>query len=148
VSVSQSVSQPVSQYILVSSRLCGCLTRYCFLFKSLGLEFVVMSQWGALSDERPGLSFVSPSVVICLCVHLLLTFLSFTHGEILTCRNHPLRNPLLSDYVKYITIVKLCCCDRLCGLVARVHGYRSRGLCSIPGAIRFPKNYDGVHSAS
>jgi hypothetical protein len=28
------------------------------LFKCLGLEFVVLSLWGALSDERPGLSFV------------------------------------------------------------------------------------------
>jgi hypothetical protein len=52
-------SQSVSQYVLVSSPLCGRLTRYCFLFKCLGLEFVVLSLWGALSDERPGLSFVS-----------------------------------------------------------------------------------------
>jgi hypothetical protein len=37
-----------------------------------------MSQWGAFSDERPGLSFVSHSLVIGLCVHLLFTFLSFT----------------------------------------------------------------------
>jgi hypothetical protein len=58
---------------LVSSPLCGRLTRYCFLFKSLGLEFVVLSLWGALSDERPGLSFVSHSLVICLCAHLLFT---------------------------------------------------------------------------
>jgi hypothetical protein len=57
----------------------GRLTRYCFLFKTLGLKFVVMSLWGALSDERPGLSVVSHSLVICLCVHLLFTFLSFTH---------------------------------------------------------------------
>jgi dolichyl-phosphate-mannose--protein O-mannosyl transferase len=70
-------SQSVSQYVLVSSLLCGCLTKYCFLFKSLGLEFV-LSLWGALSDERPGLSFVSHSLVICLCVHLLFAFLSFT----------------------------------------------------------------------
>jgi hypothetical protein len=48
----------VSQYVLVSSLLCGRLTSYCFLFKSLGLEFVILSLWGALSDERPGLSFV------------------------------------------------------------------------------------------
>jgi hypothetical protein len=47
-----------SQYVLVSSPVCGHLTRYCFLFKCLGLEFV-SSLWGALSDERPGLSFVS-----------------------------------------------------------------------------------------
>jgi hypothetical protein len=57
---------------------CGRLTRYCFLFKSLGLEFVVPSLWGALSDERRGLSFVSHSLVICLCVHLLLIFLFHT----------------------------------------------------------------------
>jgi hypothetical protein len=56
--VSQSVSQSVSQYILVSSPLCGRLNKYCFPFKSLGLEFVVLSLWGALSDERPGLSLL------------------------------------------------------------------------------------------
>jgi hypothetical protein len=38
-----TVSQSVSQYVLVSSQLCGRLTRYCFLFKSWGLEFVVQS---------------------------------------------------------------------------------------------------------
>jgi hypothetical protein len=43
------------------------------------MEFVVLSLWGALSDERPGLSLVSHSLVICLCVHLLFTCLSFTH---------------------------------------------------------------------
>jgi hypothetical protein len=69
----------MSQYALVSSPLCGCLTRYCFLFKSLGLEFVVLSLWGALSDESPSLSFVSHSLVICLCVHFLSTSLSFTY---------------------------------------------------------------------
>jgi hypothetical protein len=29
--------------------------------------------------------------------------------------------------------------DRLCGLVDRVDGYRSRDLGSIPGATRFPE---------
>jgi hypothetical protein len=72
-------SQSVSQYVLVSTPLCERLTRYCFLFKSLCLEFVVLSLWGALSDERPGLSFVSHSLVNCLCVHLLFTFLSFIY---------------------------------------------------------------------
>jgi hypothetical protein len=41
----------------MSRLLCGRLTRYWFPFKSLGLEFVVLSLCGALSDERPGLSF-------------------------------------------------------------------------------------------
>jgi hypothetical protein len=49
-------SQSVSQYVLVSSPLCGRLTRYCFLFKCLGLEFAVLSLWGVLSDERPSQS--------------------------------------------------------------------------------------------
>jgi hypothetical protein len=70
---SESVSQPASQSV------CGHLTRYCFLFKSFGPDFVVPSLWGALSDERPGPSFVSHSPVICLCVDLLFTLLSFTH---------------------------------------------------------------------
>jgi hypothetical protein len=76
--VSQSVSQSVSQYVLASSPLCEHLTRYCFLFKCLGLEFVVLSLWGAHSDEMPCLSFVSHNLFIFLCVHLLFTFLSFT----------------------------------------------------------------------
>jgi hypothetical protein len=38
-----------------------------------------LSAGGALSEERPCLSFVSHSQVICLCVHLLFTFLSFAH---------------------------------------------------------------------
>jgi hypothetical protein len=50
------------QYVLSSSQLCGRLTTYFFLFKCLGMEFV-LSLWGALSDERPGLSFVSHSLV-------------------------------------------------------------------------------------
>jgi hypothetical protein len=70
--------QSVSQYALASSPFCGRLIRYYFLFKCLGLEFVVLLLWGALFEERPGLSFVSHSLVICLCVHLLFTFLSFT----------------------------------------------------------------------
>jgi hypothetical protein len=63
----------VSQYVLVSSPVCGRLIRYCFSLKCLGLEFVVLFPCGALSDERPGLSFVSHGLVICLCVHLLFT---------------------------------------------------------------------------
>jgi hypothetical protein len=41
--------------------------------------------------------------------------------------------------------------DRLCGLVVRVPGYRSRGPGSIPDATRFSEKYwvwNGVHSAS
>jgi hypothetical protein len=41
--------------------------------------------------------------------------------------------------------------DRLCGLVVRVSGYRSRGSGSIPGPTRFSEQkgvWNGVHSAS
>jgi hypothetical protein len=40
--------------------------------------------------------------------------------------------------------------DRLCGLVVRVPGYRSRGPGLIPGAIRFSERWvwNRVHSAS
>jgi hypothetical protein len=60
----------VSQYVLVSSPLCGRLTRYCFLFKSMGLKCVVLSLWGALSDQRSvsqGQShFTADSQSVCL----------------------------------------------------------------------------------
>jgi hypothetical protein len=35
-------------------------------------------------------------------------------------------------------------CDRLCGLVVRVPGYRSRVPGSIPGATRFPEKVVGL----
>jgi hypothetical protein len=41
--------------------------------------------------------------------------------------------------------------DRLCGLVVRVPGYRSRGPCSIPGTTRFYEKqwvWNGILSAS
>jgi hypothetical protein len=62
----------VGQYVSVSSPLYGRLTRYSFLFKSLRLEFVVLSLWGALSDERPGMQrqshFTVDSQSVCLGV--------------------------------------------------------------------------------
>jgi hypothetical protein len=74
----QSISNP-SQYVLASSPLCGLWTRYCFLFKTLDLEFVVPSLLDALSGERPSLFFLSLSQVNCLHANLLFTFLCFTH---------------------------------------------------------------------
>jgi hypothetical protein len=41
--------------------------------------------------------------------------------------------------------------DRLCGVVVRLSGYRSRGPVSIPGATTFSEKkwvWNGVHSAS
>jgi hypothetical protein len=62
--------------VLVSSPLCGRLSIYCFLSKCLCLKYVILALWGALSDEKPGLPFVSHGLVICLCIHLQFTYLS------------------------------------------------------------------------
>jgi hypothetical protein len=51
--VSQSVSLGVEPHL-------GLMTRYLLLFDSYGLVFL----WGALSDERTGLSFVR--VIACI----------------------------------------------------------------------------------
>jgi hypothetical protein len=40
--------------------------------------------------------------------------------------------------------------DRLCGLVVRIPGCKTRGQCSIPGATRFSEQqwvWNGIHSA-
>jgi hypothetical protein len=52
--VSQSVSLGVEPHL-------GLMTRYFLLFDSYGLVFFL---WGALSDERTGLSFVR--VIACI----------------------------------------------------------------------------------
>jgi hypothetical protein len=49
--VNQSHFTGDSQSVLVSSPLFGRLTRYWYLSKSLGLEFVVLSLWGARSED-------------------------------------------------------------------------------------------------
>jgi hypothetical protein len=83
-----TVSRSVSQYVLMSSPLCGRLTRYCFLFKSLGQEFVVLSLWGALSDERPDLSFVkSQSRHLSVCTLTIYIFVFHTFIYIHTLYN-------------------------------------------------------------
>jgi hypothetical protein len=51
----------------------------------------------------------------------------------------------------YNTVSQFVVSHRLCGLVGRVPGYRSRGPDSIPGATRFSQKqwvWNGVHSAS
>jgi hypothetical protein len=50
-----TVSQSVSQYVLVSSTLVGLATRYYFLSECFCLKFAVLYLRGALSDERTGL---------------------------------------------------------------------------------------------
>jgi hypothetical protein len=56
VKVKVTLRLTVSQYVLVSSPNLGHLTRFFFLFF---LKVTVLSFWGALSDERSGLSCVS-----------------------------------------------------------------------------------------
>jgi hypothetical protein len=56
---SQSVSQSVCQGI---EPILGLVTRYYFLSEGYFLKVAVLSLWGALSDERSGLSFVNLSL--------------------------------------------------------------------------------------
>jgi hypothetical protein len=58
----KSVSQSVSQYVLVSSTLVGLATRYYFLSECWCLKFAVLFLLGALSDERAGLQFAVKSL--------------------------------------------------------------------------------------
>jgi hypothetical protein len=51
----RSVSQSVSQYVLVSSSLVGLATRYYVLSECCCLKFAVLFLWGTLSDEKTGL---------------------------------------------------------------------------------------------
>jgi hypothetical protein len=57
-----TVSQSVSQYVLVSSTLVGLATRYYFLSECCCLKVAVLFLWGALSDERTGLQFAVQSL--------------------------------------------------------------------------------------
>jgi hypothetical protein len=81
-------SQSVSQYALVSSPLCGRLTRYRFLFKSLGLEFVLLSLWGALSDKRPNLPFLLLHSLCMFYISLLLSYSLCMFYLVTFCQRH------------------------------------------------------------
>jgi hypothetical protein len=59
------VKDKVTVQLTVSQSLCqgielilGLVTRYYFLSEVYFLKFAFLSLWGALSDERSGLSFV------------------------------------------------------------------------------------------
>jgi hypothetical protein len=60
--VSQSVSLGVEPHL-------GLMTKYLVLFDSYGLVFFFL--WGALSDERTGLSFVR--VIVCIIKSFVMT---------------------------------------------------------------------------
>jgi hypothetical protein len=64
--VSQSLCQGIEPIL-------GLVTRYYCLFEGCFLKFAVLSLWGALSDERSGLSFVFLSLVICHYLHQTFT---------------------------------------------------------------------------
>jgi hypothetical protein len=55
----------------------GLVTRYYFLFEGCCL---VLSLWGALSDERSGLSFVILSIYIKHLRHTSFTAQQFTYN--------------------------------------------------------------------
>jgi hypothetical protein len=97
-------SQSVNQSICLGVELnLWTFDQILLPFQELCLKFVVLSLWGTLSDERPGLFFVSHSLVICLCVHLTFTFLSFTHLQYIYIYIYILHN-IYTLYIRTIYI--------------------------------------------
>jgi hypothetical protein len=74
-SVSQSVYQGIEPNLLL-------VTRYYFLSEGCFLKVIVLSLWGALSDERSGLSFVILSLVIYQYLHKAFTLHFFYSSTI------------------------------------------------------------------
>jgi hypothetical protein len=75
-SMSKLLYVKVTLQLTVSQSLCqviepilGLVTRYYFLSEGCFLKFPFLSLWGALSDERSGLSFVLLSLVIYHYLH-------------------------------------------------------------------------------
>jgi hypothetical protein len=68
----------VSQYDLVWSPLCRRLPRYCFLFKSLGLEFVLLSMGCPLWREAGSVFCKSQSSHLSVCTFTINIFVFHT----------------------------------------------------------------------
>jgi hypothetical protein len=81
VTLQLTVSQSLYSYQGIESIL-GLVTRYYFLSKGCFLKFAVLSLWGALSDERPSLSFIFPSLVIYHYLHQTFTLHVFYSSAI------------------------------------------------------------------
>jgi hypothetical protein len=86
---SRGVEVEVTLQLTVIQSLCqgnepilGLVTRYYFLSEGCSLKFALLSLWGALSDERSGLSFVFPSVVIYHYLHQTFTLHVFYSSTI------------------------------------------------------------------
>jgi hypothetical protein len=75
-----------------------------------------------------------------LLIHLPLPFLPVLS----VCLLHLLKVRCLTRLTVTVELLK----STFCGLVLRVHGHRSGGPGSIPGATRFSEKQNGVHSAS
>jgi hypothetical protein len=89
VKVKVKVKFKVTLQLTVSQSLCqgieptlGLVTRYYFLSEGCFLKFAVLSLWGALSDERLGLSFVFLSLGIYQYLHQTFTLHVFYSSAI------------------------------------------------------------------
>jgi hypothetical protein len=79
VTLQLTVSQPLCQGI---EPILGLVTIYYFLSEGCFLKFVVLYFWGALSDERSGLSFVFLCLVICHYLQQIFTLHVFYSSAI------------------------------------------------------------------
>jgi predicted permease len=73
--VSQSVCQGIEPTL-------GFVTRFYFLSEGCFLQVAVLSLWGALSDERSGLSFVFLCLVIYHYLHQTFTLHVFYNSAV------------------------------------------------------------------
>jgi hypothetical protein len=105
--------------------------------------FLYFTAWQVPNASSFCFDFFYPCAsTVLLRLHLKFTFL-FTPQILFSV------NMLLVKYIYFWLIFQML--DNLCGLVAWVPGYRSRGLGSFPGTTRFSEKYwawNGVHSAS
>jgi hypothetical protein len=112
----RSVSQSVSQYVLVLSTLVGLATRCYFLSECCCLKFVVLFLWSALSDEKTGLSVSSTLVGLatrcyflseCCCLKFVVLFL---WGALSDERTSLLiSNTLVGLATRYYFLSESCC---------------------------------------
>jgi hypothetical protein len=93
ITIPDIIKVKVTLQLTVSQSLCrgiepilGLVTRYYFLSEGYFLKFAVLSFWGALSNERSGLSFVFLCLVICHYLHQVFTLRVFNSSAIINIK--------------------------------------------------------------
>jgi hypothetical protein len=138
---------------------------YLSLIKNPAWKQISFLQWLNLVKPCKSLTMIQFSVKLIswfLVLDLLSDCISFTIHYMLDCFifnnciyiiiwRSRVNSCLTSQRIPHFYTTCKFTTDRLCGLVVRVPGYRSRGQGLIPGATRFSEKqwvWNGVHSVS